>query len=167
MAAEARENVSMRAEPSVEGPDVESHGKEEHPRRRNLSLDEHTLSECIDNLVESTEAVPGRLTPIQSCDNFANMLLPQVPPTPNPRSDPYGEPMFLSAWEALEKSVVHHDGKPIGTFAAKKDSSVETLNYNQVCMFFRFESCIDLTLCFNTYAGICWQRVACGEMTVL
>lgn len=132
MAAEARENVSMRAEPSVEGPDVESHGKEEHPRRRNLSLDEHTLSECIDNLVESTEAVPGRLTPIQSCDNFANMLLPQVPPTPNPRSDPYGEPMFLGAWEALEKSVVHHDGKPIGTFAAKKDSSVETLNYNQV-----------------------------------
>lgn len=34
------------------------------------------------------------------------------------------------AWQALEKSIIYYQGRPVGTLAAY-DSSVEALNYDQ------------------------------------
>lgn len=47
-------------------------------------------------------------------------------------------PIVSEAWVALQRSVVHFRGQPVGTIAAL-DHSTEELNYDQVDNYFRFD----------------------------
>lgn len=69
-------------------------------------------------------------------DNFGAVHSPGRSGMSTPRSFYCVEthPIVSEAWSALQKSIVHFRGQPVGTIAAL-DHSTEELNYDQVKLF--------------------------------